>query len=92
MWKCQLLDRFLFPQKEYKDVLQWKISKLKLAWQKEVKVFSKWWVQFSIVKFLFVINKRNTIFSARPGKLCFEAYCSEVFLFEAQIFLKYSVF
>ena len=42
---------FSFPQKEYKMVLEWKISNLKLAWEEDVKVFLKWWVQLCIAKF-----------------------------------------
>ena len=42
---------FSYPQKEYKKFLEWKVSNLKLAWEEEVKVFLKLWVQLSIVKF-----------------------------------------
>ena len=42
---------FSYPQKEYKRVLEWKLTNLKLALEEEVKVVLNWWVQLSIVKF-----------------------------------------
>ena len=41
---------FSLLQKEYKSVLEWKISNLNLVCHEEFKVM-QWWVQLSIVKF-----------------------------------------
>ena len=57
MFKCEkslyilsAFRQFSYPSKEYRRVLEWKVSNLKLAWEEEVKVFLKLWVQLSIVK------------------------------------------
>ena len=70
MFKCEkslhilsAFRPFSFPQKEYKRVLEWKISNLKLAWEQAVKVILKLWEKLSIVRFAtYYYQKKYNLF------------------------------